>query len=273
MSRRRIFAVMYGLLVGIAFAVGVFAAFLVVMYGLLVGIAFAVEMFAASGPTTRLYLAAIVGVETVLLAWIAMLGWRSLNRRIALAVLFVSLAGLAVAVGVWCLLPVAKSAAIVRLQVRSPPATQKQQIAIAKSRFVINDAVQRLDPALLARVYSPVGDQEPVEWLERLLTIDFKAGPEVMSMTLTGDARDEADLGIIVGAVAEAYRTQLLKANAKAEVKLLGDPTITQGNDRKRRTIFSVVAELGTLVAALFATMAWRVWRSRGPTLGPLGAT
>jgi hypothetical protein len=197
---------------------------------------------------------------------------KTTSRRITYAVLFASLAGLAVAVGVWCLAPRAKSAAIVRLQVRNRiPAIQKQQIALAKSRLVLTDAVQRLDPALLARVYSPVGDQEPVEWLEKLLKIEF-VGPELMSMTLTGDARDDADLLAIIEAVANAFRTNLLETDAKAEVKLLGDPTSAQGNDRKRRLIGTAIAGVGTVALALVAMLAWRPWRSRGPTLGPLGA-
>jgi hypothetical protein len=249
MSRRRILAVMFGLLAGIAVAFGVFA---------------------ASGSTIRLYYAAIVGVETVLLAWIAILGWRVvLNRRIAFAVLFGSLAGLAVAVGVWFLLPVTRSAAIVRLQVRNPnpaigvAAFQKQQIALAKTRIVLNDALQRLDPAILARAQFLVSiEGEPVEELEKHLKIEF-VGPELMAMTSVGHG-DDADLGIIIGAVAEAYRTQLRGA---VKVTLLDAPTVIHGNDFKRRLNYAARAGAVTAWLILLAMLAWWARQSRGPTL------
>jgi hypothetical protein len=80
------------------------------------------------------------------------------RRRDAVLLTSLVVLALAVAGGAWWLLPPTRSAAMVFVTVPNPdPAIgaatfQKSQIAFAKSRLVLHDAVRRLDPAVLERV-------------------------------------------------------------------------------------------------------------------------
>jgi hypothetical protein len=70
---------------------------------------------------------------------------------------------------------------------------------------------------------------------------------------------DDADLGIIVRAVVEAYRTQM-EASTSVKVGLRGAPAIVHGNDFKRRDSCAAIAGVGTLGLILLAVLGWQAW-------------
>jgi hypothetical protein len=204
------------------------------------------------------------------------------KRRITFAVLFSLMAGFAVCIGVWCLLSAPRAKATVRLRVPNPgigvaagagesvEIRQKAHIALAKSRLVLNDAARRLDPALFARVHRPVNvHEEPVEWLEKRLKIEF-VGPTLMTMTVEGDARDEAILGVIIEAVGEAYTDEILNKTMRAAPQVGAAPLV----DQKAIQAAQAAQAIAQLHAAIVHRQATQVQVMRAPPLmvfGPLG--
>jgi capsular exopolysaccharide synthesis family protein len=82
----------------------------------------------------------------------------------------------------------------------NPAANQRRQIALVRSRSVLQAALQRPGVADL-EIVRQSGD--PVGWLETELKADFKATAEQLQITLTGP--DPRELVILLDAIREAY--------------------------------------------------------------------
>ena len=82
---------------------------------------------------------------------------------------------------------------------------QKTQIALIKSRFVLNAALRQPKVANLALLKE---EPDPVEWLAKHLEADYKASPEVLTIKLKGDDPDE--LVALVNAVTNAYLQEIV---------------------------------------------------------------
>src|SRR5262249_43361439 len=77
---------------------------------------------------------------------------------------------------------------------------QKTQVALIKSRLVLNAALRQPGAAELSVIRQ---QRDPVAWLESELQVDYTLGPEVLRIALTGDRPDE--LAVLVNAVTDAY--------------------------------------------------------------------
>jgi capsular exopolysaccharide synthesis family protein len=77
---------------------------------------------------------------------------------------------------------------------------QRTQIAVVKSRLVLRAALQQPEVANLPQIQAKA---DPVLWLEKSIKADFLLGPEILSISLSGD--DAQVLMAVVNAVAKAY--------------------------------------------------------------------
>jgi len=77
---------------------------------------------------------------------------------------------------------------------------QRRQVALVKSRHVIQTAIDRPEIRALAAVRNST---DPVGWLERDLKADFKVSPELLQVTLSGP--DPNELVLLLDTIREAY--------------------------------------------------------------------
>lgn len=145
---------------------------------------------------------------------------KALRRRWRMAVFVGLLLAIAAAAACFFLLPPPKHTA--RTLVRIPPGNpflfrtsetvpeigdhQRNQIAMVKSRLVLNSALKDrrvVDLELLK------DKSDPIEWLERELQADFALAPEVMRIMLVGDL--PADMALLINVVREAYFREILE--------------------------------------------------------------
>jgi capsular exopolysaccharide synthesis family protein len=131
-------------------------------------------------------------------------------RAIAFGLVVASIA----AIAAWRLVPVPAFTA--RTLIRVPPGGrvmfqttevvptlpdyQRTQVALVKSRMVLNAAIRQQGIADLSIFPSSI---EPVEWLEKQIQADFSVAPEVLRISLSGDNLD--DLKQLVTAIRKAY--------------------------------------------------------------------
>jgi capsular exopolysaccharide synthesis family protein len=93
---------------------------------------------------------------------------------------------------------------------------QRTQMAVVKSRLVIRAALQQPEVANLSAVKAKA---DPVLWLEKAIKADFTLGPEILSISLSGD--DPEVLIAVVNAVAKSYTDVIVgKDHAKRRVSL-----------------------------------------------------
>ncbi|HYV36565.1 MAG TPA: hypothetical protein VE988_12710 [Gemmataceae bacterium] len=76
---------------------------------------------------------------------------------------------------------------------------QKTQVAMVKSRLVLNSALREPKVAALAVVREQT---DPVAWLEKKLIVDFPDAPEIMRIAMIGEVTDAV---VIVNAVMGSY--------------------------------------------------------------------
>ena len=123
---------------------------------------------------------------------------------------------------------------------------RKTQMALIKSRFVMNAALRKPNIASL----SMVRDEDfPVAWLEQSIQVDAYDGPEILRISLTGDRPTE--LAEIVNAVKDAYLEEVVNAERKLRITRLNDleRIFEQTEDKVRRKeerVNSLAQELGT---------------------------
>src|SRR6266480_1224378 len=114
-------------------------------------------------------------------------------------VLLTTLGGAAI----WYALPLPRNTGAVVFHVASQPPTvlgptaegrvdfntyRQTQAALVRKRQVLAAAVRQPGVAELPIVRS---QSDPVAWLEQALVVDFRAGPEVMRLTLEGNDPDQ----------------------------------------------------------------------------------
>jgi capsular exopolysaccharide synthesis family protein len=89
---------------------------------------------------------------------------------------------------------------------------QRTQIVLVKSRLVLGAALRQ--PAV-ARLESIKSKADPALWLEKTIKADFALGPEILSISLSGD--DPEELVTIVNAVAKAYTDEIVDKDHHAQ--------------------------------------------------------
>jgi polysaccharide biosynthesis transport protein len=146
--------------------------------------------------------------------------FRALRRRWRMALFAGLLLAALVTIACWLFLPPAKHTA--RTLLRIPPGNpflfrtsepvpeildhQRNQIAMVKSRLVLNSALKDRKVADLSLLRDKA---DPIEWLERELQADFQIAPEVMRIVLVGD--EPADMVVLVNVIREAYYREILE--------------------------------------------------------------
>jgi capsular exopolysaccharide synthesis family protein len=93
---------------------------------------------------------------------------------------------------------------------------QRTQVALAKSRLVL-DAALKLPGISELEIFR--SQMKPLEWLERNVQVDFTVAPEVIRIAVKGDNAD--DLGKLVGALRDAYRSQILDKDKSQRLQRL----------------------------------------------------
>jgi succinoglycan biosynthesis transport protein ExoP len=127
----------------------------------------------------------------------------------------VLLVATAVGAGIWFFLPLPKKTGVVFFQVSSQSqsllaqsenridflAYKQRQMAMVKSRMTLSAALN--DPSLKGLPMIVTADPDALTWLDKHLTVDAKAGTELMRLTLEGD--DDDQLLAILEAVQRSY--------------------------------------------------------------------
>jgi capsular exopolysaccharide synthesis family protein len=143
----------------------------------------------------------------------------ALRRRWLLALTVATLAALLGAAAAWTLLPVTwRARSLLHIASNRPfilyetpevridfASYQRSQVALVKSRLVLNAALEDPKVATLPIVHA---ESEPAAWLEKNLKVDFLIGPEIMSIALEGD--DPKSMAVIVDAVRNAYMKEIV---------------------------------------------------------------
>lgn len=123
---------------------------------------------------------------------------------------------------------------------------RKTQVALIKSRFVLNAALRRPGISELSLVRQK---PYPVQWLENDLTVDSYDSPEIVRLSLSGDEPEQ--LTALVNAVKDAYLEEVVLADRKKRLSRLADlERIFEETDQKVRQreqrIESLAKQLGT---------------------------
>ncbi len=158
----------------------------------------------------------------------------ALRQRWALGLVLGIVAGAAIGVGAWFAMPPSKYNAQAR--VRLDPtgggtlgkgtsaavdfrgdfvAFQKTQITVVKSQLVLNAALQDEKISQLGLVREHPNDM--IEWLNKELVVNFADGPEILSISLTGD--EPTDLVPLVNAIMKAYLKEFVLREETARTK------------------------------------------------------
>lgn len=98
---------------------------------------------------------------------------------------------------------------------------QRTQIAMVKSRFVIQAALRDLEPLNLPALRN---NPDPVVWLEKEIVADYSVAPEILRITLKGSDSEQV-LAILTG-VREAYLREVLnkdRTTQMSQLKQLGE--------------------------------------------------
>jgi capsular exopolysaccharide synthesis family protein len=83
---------------------------------------------------------------------------------------------------------------------------QRTQVAMIKSRLVLNSALRDPEVARLKVVESRV---EPVEWLEKEVQVDFSVAPEILRISMSDHTT--AELVVLVNAIRTAYIKEVVE--------------------------------------------------------------
>jgi Mrp family chromosome partitioning ATPase/capsular polysaccharide biosynthesis protein len=161
---------------------------------------------------------------------------RALQRRWIFA-LTGGLVCMAVAIGLtWGLMSTARYQARTLLHVYARPPSiafpnqeprqdfqsfQKTQVALAKSRLVLGNALNQPKVSELSMIKEAIqGQLDSVEWLEKEVQVDFSVGPEILRIAVTGDKPEE--LVVLVNALREAYLQKIVNWERSERVNKIG---------------------------------------------------
>lgn len=123
---------------------------------------------------------------------------------------------------------------------------RKTQMALIKSRFVMNAALRKPNVAALSMVRE---QPFPVAWLEQAIQVDAYDSPEILRISLTGDRPSE--LTEVVNAVKDAYLEEVVNAERKQRIARLNElERIFESTEEKVRLkeerVNNLAQELGT---------------------------
>jgi succinoglycan biosynthesis transport protein ExoP len=144
---------------------------------------------------------------------------KALQRRWLLAATLGLLVAAAAGSGVFFFMPPPKHTVRALLHVPPPrgvvfkqggsyadlPNHQRTQVAMLRSRLVLNSALRDPKVAKLSIVQEQI---EPVEWLEKEIEGDFTVAPEIMRISMKGDKSEQ--LIVLVDAIAKAYQREII---------------------------------------------------------------
>jgi capsular exopolysaccharide synthesis family protein len=145
----------------------------------------------------------------------------ALRRRWLLASVCAVLGAAAAGAGTWFGMPPPQPTAQSLLYVEAqPPAVvyqrgesrndfqsyQRTQVALVKSRLVLNTALRDPEVAALPMVRQPI---DPVTWLQKEMLVDFSIAPEILRIALTG--HDPEQMQVVVAKITRAYLDEIVK--------------------------------------------------------------
>jgi capsular exopolysaccharide synthesis family protein len=90
---------------------------------------------------------------------------------------------------------------------------QRTQMALLKSRYILS-AVLR-DPRV-ARLLTVRAQDDPVEWLEKAIKVEYPANSEILELSLSGDRPE--DLEVLLNMITEKYKELVVEAEQKARI-------------------------------------------------------
>src|SRR5262249_27581261 len=106
-----------------------------------------------------------------------------------------------------------------RRLLQGPGRFQRPQVAMVRSRLVLNTAVKQPRVAELPIVKEQ--GQDVMEWLEKEVRADFSAGPELLTISMDGDNPEE--LKILVNAITEAYLNEVVYKEHNQRLRRIDD--------------------------------------------------
>jgi capsular exopolysaccharide synthesis family protein len=125
---------------------------------------------------------------------------------------------------------------------------QKTQMAFVKSQLVLEGVLNNPEVADLKTVRA---QQHPKDWLLQLIEVDFKIGPEILSITLKGDEAQE--LKILANAVMQSYLGEFMNTEEKRRAERL--KLLNQMLTEYRTNLTNRRKELGKLLAKVGGTI------------------
>lgn len=87
------------------------------------------------------------------------------------------------------------------------PTYQRTQAELIKTRYVLSAALER---ARFTQLSLARRRGDPVQWLQQAVQVDYPGGSELLRITLTGE--NPSDLALLVNAVTDAYREEIVQA-------------------------------------------------------------
>jgi capsular exopolysaccharide synthesis family protein len=186
--------------------------------------------------------------------------WLAFRRRWALAVTLGLLVGGSLAAAGWFLSPSTHSGrTLVELSAATPSVLnettlggsaidgyQRTQVAMVRSRFVLNKALRDPKVAELPIVRE---QSDPLAWLEKQVKADFSVAPEIMSISMSGD--DPKAVALLLNAIRDAYIKEVVQRDRKLRNERYDDllKIYTTYDDmvrEKRRTLKAMSEDLGS---------------------------
>jgi succinoglycan biosynthesis transport protein ExoP len=145
----------------------------------------------------------------------------SLKRRWRLASLCAVLGTACAALLTWFFMPPAKHTvqSLLHVEAQTPwvvyqrgesksdfQSYQRTQIALVKSRFVLNAALRDPEVAGLPMIREPI---DPIGWLQSELLVDFSMAPEILKIAMKGDHPEQ--MRVLVAKITRAYLDEIVK--------------------------------------------------------------
>jgi capsular exopolysaccharide synthesis family protein len=128
---------------------------------------------------------------------------------------------------------------------------RKTQLVLLKSQVVLQTALRNK----AGQVGLVKQQADPVEWLGQQLIADYRLGPELLRLSMSGDNPDE--LKVIVSAVADAYLKEIVDKEKTLRVNLQGRlAAIHAGYKTKLHELRTQVQNLSKLLLARNANHA-----------------
>jgi capsular exopolysaccharide synthesis family protein len=120
---------------------------------------------------------------------------------------------------------------------------QRTQMAMAKSRLVLNAALRNPTVTQLRTIHE---QRDPIQWLEANVKTDFNLSPELLRISIQGDATQ--DLLIIINAIREAYLSEVVEkenSDRRARLETLKSAyQVLEETLHDKRTNFHALAEI-----------------------------